>query len=183
MPFPHPVFHYTMFHRCTFSCNQSWRDDTKSKNILFYHDALFSISMQVTRRGIRHWYCRENNTLLGKNMQTSLGDRFWKFWTTITAAGQNPVGRQNCIVFRRKARQDVRELPCQFAQFSRGDLDWSSNWDLCNLFGEDSAGSKRHWQKNLRSFLEEHKVGMWELLVKIAQSWETVWAWIILHNF
>lgn len=100
----------------------------------------------------------------------SLGDKFWQSETTVIAAGQNPAGRLNCAIFRRKVRQGVMELVGQFVQFSKGELGRSSSWDLCNFSGEDNVGSGRHWQKNLHSFLEEHKVGLEMLLIKTVQS-------------
>lgn len=40
----HPVRCRTMSHQCTCICNESWRDDIKSRNLLAYHDAFFSLS-------------------------------------------------------------------------------------------------------------------------------------------
>jgi len=41
--------------------------------------------------------------------------------------------------------QGVGELLGQYVQFSRGTLGNSSSWDLCSFFGEDNAGSRKHW--------------------------------------
>lgn len=88
--------------------------------------------------------------------------------------GKNPSGRQNCIVSRRKARRVIGELLGQYEQFSRGELGRSSIGDLHSFFGEDNTGNRRHWQKNLRNFSKEDKIGLQELLVKISQPSEIV---------
>jgi len=61
-------------------------------------------------------------------------------------------------------------------QFSRGALGRSSDWDLHRFSREDSVGCRRHWQKKKCNFPKEDKIGLQELLVKMAQSWETFWA-------
>jgi len=70
---------------------------------------------------------RGSEALSIKITRMSLGDRFSQFGITVTATRQNPAGRQDCVVFGRKARWGVGELVGQSMQFSRRALGRSSN--------------------------------------------------------
>lgn len=123
-----------------------------------------------TAQSITQARMRGSGALSGKTAQMSLGDKFSQSRTRVTVVGQNPARSQNCVVSERKGRQGVGDLLGQSTQFSRGTLGRSSWWGLRNFSKEDSAGNRRHWQKNLRSFLVEDKIPLQELLGKIAQS-------------
>ena len=86
---------------CTCICSHSWRDDIKSKNLLFYHDA-WSFRMQVNERGdkVLSWDGGFGNYWWKLRMihwAMNMGTPDWQ-WLSV---GSGSVGGQNSVVFGR----------------------------------------------------------------------------------
>lgn len=126
-----------MFHSCTLFFNHSWRDDIKSRNILIYHDELFSMiglgdqeggqgieTMKSTTQA-KMW---DSRALSGKITQRSLGGRLEQPGTTVTSMREDSIGRHNCAIFLRRQCGQHELLAVKIAQFS-----WESMIRLLEL--------------------------------------------------
>lgn len=126
---------------------------------------------------------RGSKALLGETAQMSVGDIFSQSETIMTAVGKNPAERHNCAIYERKAKRWCRGIVGPICAVFQGSTRQVTQLGSMEFLPGEQCGQQEHWQKNLRIFPEEHKVGLWEILVKTVQSLETIRALTVVHSF